>query len=86
MKLLDKMNSWSESTVLGKQMMIKCIMAVRREALTAYNIKAEWRASGLWSLNMLMSRLLLENPTQGLGIDGQLHPPQTTQHLGQLPR
>jgi 4-hydroxybenzoate polyprenyltransferase len=44
--------------------MIKYIVEARKQAITAYNIKAGWRASGLWPINMakpLMSRLLLEN-------------------------
>ena len=60
-KLLNKINSWSESTVLGKQMMIKCIVEARKQVITAHNIKAGWRASGLWPVNMakpLMSRLV----------------------------
>lgn len=63
-KLLNEINSWNESTVLGKQMMIKCIVAARKEALTDHNIKTGWRISGLWPISMakpLMSPLLLEN-------------------------
>jgi 4-hydroxybenzoate polyprenyltransferase len=46
-KLLNKITSWSASTVLGKQMMLKCIVMARREAITAHNIKARGRAAGL---------------------------------------
>jgi 4-hydroxybenzoate polyprenyltransferase len=73
-KLLNKATSWSESTVLGKQMMIKCIVEARKQAITAHNIKAGWRASGLWPVNMakpLMSRLLLENSNKVPSIDEQ---------------
>lgn len=79
-KLLNKMNSWSESTVVGKQMMIKCIVEARKQAITAHNIKAGWRASGLWPVNMakpLMSRLLLENSNNVASIDEQMAPIQT---------
>lgn len=55
--------------------MIKCIVAARKEALTAHNAKAGWRATGLWPVNMakpLMSRLLLENSNNTTNIDQQL--------------
>jgi len=79
-KLLNQVTSWSESTVLGKQMMIKCIVEARKQAFTAQNIKAGWRASGLWPVNMakpLLSRLLLENSNKVAGIDEQVAPIQT---------
>ena len=79
-KLLNKETSWTESTVLGKQMMIKCIVAARKEAITAHNAKAGWRASGLWPVNMdkpLMSRLLLENSNKVASINKQMAPIQT---------
>ena len=44
--------------------MIKYIVEARKKAITAYNIKAGWRAAGLWPIHIakpLMSRLLLEN-------------------------
>jgi 4-hydroxybenzoate polyprenyltransferase len=80
-KLLNKATSWTESTVLGKQMIIKCIVEARKQAIIAYNIKVGWRASGLWPINMakpLMSRLLLENSNKVAGIVEQLAPTQTS--------
>lgn len=71
-KLLNQMNSWSESTVVGKQLMLKCILQARKQAITAHNIKSGWRAGGLWPVNIakpLMSRLLLENSNQRLNLD-----------------
>jgi 4-hydroxybenzoate polyprenyltransferase len=62
-------------------MMIKCIVEARKQAITAYNIKAGWRASGLWPINMakpLMSRLLLENSNKVASIVEQLAPTQTS--------
>ena len=79
-KLLNQMNSWSESTVVGKQLMLKCILQARKQAITAHNIKSGWRAGGLWPVNIakpLMSRLLLENSNQRLNLDKQRHPLQT---------
>jgi 4-hydroxybenzoate polyprenyltransferase len=46
-KLLNQLNSWYGSTVVGKQLILKCLIKARKEALTAYNIKAGWRAAGL---------------------------------------
>ena len=60
--------------------MIKCIVEARKQAITAHNAKAGWRASGLWPVNMakpLMSRLLLENSNKVASIVEQLAPTQT---------
>ncbi len=46
-KLLNQLTSWSETTALGKQLMLRCLVKARREAITAYNIKAGWKVSGL---------------------------------------
>jgi 4-hydroxybenzoate polyprenyltransferase len=76
-KLLNRMTSWTESTVVGKQMMIKCIVEARKQAITAHNIKAGWRASGLWPVHMakpLMSRLLMENSNKVADNNDPLHP------------
>ena len=66
-KYLNQLNNWSESTVLGKMAMVQCVQKARHDALTSQNIKAGWKATGLWPVNMakpLMSRLLLENSNQ----------------------
>lgn len=79
-KLLNKTTSWTESTVVGKQLMIKCIIEARKQAITAHNIKAGWRAAGLWPVNMakpLMSRLLMENSNKVANDDDPLHQLQT---------
>jgi len=63
-KYLNNINTWAESTVVGKQIMLDCVLRARREAITAQNAKAGWKAVGLWPVSMakpLMSRLLLEN-------------------------
>ena len=63
-KYLNNINTWAESTVVGKQVMLDYILRARREAMTAQNAKAGWKATGLWPVSMakpLMSRLLLEN-------------------------
>ena len=63
-KHLNNINTWAESTVVGKQIMLDCILRARREAVTAQNARARWKATGLWPVSMakpLMSRLLLEN-------------------------
>jgi len=63
-KYLNEITSWTELTVQGKQLMIRCIVRAQKEAMTAQNIRAGWRASGLWPINInkpLSSRLLLEN-------------------------
>jgi hypothetical protein len=74
------MTSWTESTVVGKQMMIKYIVEARNQAITAHNIKVGWRAAGLWSVHMakpLMSRLLMENSNKVVNNDDLLHPLQS---------
>ena len=66
-KYLNQLNNWSESTVLGKQAMIQCVQKARQDALTSKNIRAGWKATGLWPVSIakpLMSRLLLENSNQ----------------------
>jgi len=45
-KHLNNINTWAESTVVGKQLMLKCILRARREAITAQNAKAGWRRVG----------------------------------------
>jgi len=79
-KHLNNINTWAESTVVGKQLMLKCILRARQEALTAQNAKAGWKASGLWPVSIakpLMSRLLLENSNKSADNGHQQHPPQT---------
>ena len=47
--------------------MIQCVQKARHDALTSKNIKAGWKATGLWPVSIakpLMSRLLLENSNQ----------------------
>ena len=66
-KYLNQLNNWSESTVMGKMAMIQCVQKARHDALTSKNIKAGWKATGLWPVSLakpLMSRLLLENSNQ----------------------
>ena len=67
----SKLNSWSESTVMGKQLMLKFIGMARREAVRAHNIKAGWRASGWKPVSMakpLVSRLVMENSNYYAGL------------------
>ena len=48
-----------------------CYYKARQESLTGMNIRAGWKATGLWPVSMakpLMSRLLLENSNQELEI------------------
>ncbi|KAL8296578.1 hypothetical protein RB600_001864 [Gaeumannomyces tritici] len=52
------------STVVGKRQFLTAYAHARSEALIALNIKAGWRASGLWPRNIakpLMSRFVLNN-------------------------
>ena len=52
---------------MGKMAMIQCVRQARRDALITKNIKAGWKATGLWPVNMakpLMSPLLMENSNQ----------------------
>ena len=79
-KHLNNINSWAESTVVGKQLMIKCILKARKEAITAYNIKAGWKAGGLWPVSIakpLMSRLLVENSNNAANLKDNEHLQQT---------
>jgi 4-hydroxybenzoate polyprenyltransferase len=79
-KYLNNINSWTESTIVGKQLMLACLLKARREAVTAQNIKSGWKASGLWPVSItkpLISRLLLENSNNSIDNGHQQHPPQT---------
>ena len=63
-KQLGFLSLLNDSTPLGKQNFLACYRKARLSSLTAVNIKAGWRASGLWPVNIakpLMNRLLLEN-------------------------
>ena len=54
----------TDSSPLGKQNFLACYQKAKKEALSAKNIKAGWKATGLWPKSMakpLMSPLLLEN-------------------------
>lgn len=63
-KKISHYSSLTDSSIVGKQNLLICLAAARKEAITAHNIKSGWRASGLWPVcasKPLMSRLLLEN-------------------------
>jgi DDE superfamily endonuclease len=63
-KQLGFLTLLNDSTPVGKQNFLACYRKARLSSLTANNIKAGWRASGLWPVHMskpLMNRLLLEN-------------------------
>ena len=63
-KQLGFLSLLNDSTPIGKQNFLACYRKARISSLTSSNIKAGWRASGLWPVNMskpLMNRLLLEN-------------------------
>ncbi len=63
-KQLGFLSLLNDSTPLGKRNFLACYRKARISSLTATNIKAGWRASGLWPIQMskpLMNRLLLEN-------------------------
>jgi hypothetical protein len=52
---------------IGKQHFLACYRKARISSLTIANIKAGWRALGLWPVNMskpLINRLLLENSNE----------------------
>lgn len=54
----------TDATPVGKRNFLRYYYKARSDSLTAKNIKAGWRASGLWPTNSakpLLSRLLLEN-------------------------
>ena len=63
---LDRLLSMAidDTSVIGKRAFLECYHQARSITLTEANIKAGWRATGLWPLSMtkpLMSRLLLKN-------------------------
>ena len=61
---LNFLSFLTDSTPIGKRNFLICYSRAREVSLTAFNIKAGWKASGLWPINMakpLMNRLLLEN-------------------------
>jgi len=60
-------DAYCDSSVAGKRAFLQCYGLARSEALTESNIKAGWKATGLWPINMakpLMSKLLLKNSNQ----------------------
>jgi 4-hydroxybenzoate polyprenyltransferase len=67
-KELGNLSLLSDSTPIGKRNFLLCYQKAREQSLIAQNIKAGWKATGLWPLNIakpLMSRLLLENSNNG---------------------
>lgn len=66
-KELSSLSILTDSTPIGKRNFLICYQKAREQSLTVKNIKAGWRASGIYPQNMakpLMSRLLLENSNQ----------------------
>jgi 4-hydroxybenzoate polyprenyltransferase len=66
-KQLGFLSFLTDSTPIGKRNFLACYQKARISALTNINIKAGWKASGLWPVRMskpLMNRLLLENSNQ----------------------
>ncbi len=60
--------------------MLKCLLKARKEIVIARNIKAGWKAGGLWPVSIakpLMSRLLIENSNNTAKPDNQQHLPGT---------
>ena len=58
------MSLLNDFTLIRKQNFLACYRKARLSSLTAVNIKARWRALGLWPVNVskpLINRLLLEN-------------------------
>ncbi|KAL2116265.1 hypothetical protein VTJ04DRAFT_8432 [Mycothermus thermophilus] len=47
-KKISHYSSPTDSSIVGKQNLLICLAAARKEAITAHNIKSGWRASGLW--------------------------------------
>lgn len=63
-KELGYLEQWNDSTVVGKRNFLSCYRKARQSALTAQNIRAGWKSTGLWPISIarpLMSPLLLEN-------------------------
>ncbi|KAM7186273.1 hypothetical protein V8F33_011869, partial [Rhypophila sp. PSN 637] len=57
----------SDSTIVGKRLLLKCYWLAHQEAFTPKNIKSGFRATGIWPFNRqkgLRSPLLLENTTK----------------------
>jgi len=60
-------DAYYDSSVAGKRAFLECYRLARSEALTESNIKAGWKGTGLWPVNIakpLMSKLLLKNSNQ----------------------
>ena len=61
-KWAQKLYIQTDASPFGRLGFLSCLQKARKEALTSYNIKAGWRASGLWPLNqakpLLNPRLL----------------------------
>ena len=63
-KELYTLSSLIDSTPIGKRNFLLCYQKARKASITPSNIKAGWKASGLWPVSAakpLMSQLLLEN-------------------------
>jgi 4-hydroxybenzoate polyprenyltransferase len=85
-KELYKLSSLIDSTPIGKRNFLICYQKARQASITSSNIKAGWKASGLWPVSAakpLMSRLLLENSNKLIESTSQktptslLEPPKT---------
>ncbi|TVY32850.1 hypothetical protein LSUB1_G008693, partial [Lachnellula subtilissima] len=67
-KELSNLSLLTDSTPVGKRNFLRCYKKARDASLTSSNIKAGWKATGLWPPSIakpLMSRLLLENSNNG---------------------
>ncbi|KAL8284538.1 hypothetical protein RB600_009104 [Gaeumannomyces tritici] len=61
---VDHHLQFTTSSVIGKRHFIRCYFVARTAAFTASNMRAAWKGTGLWPVNMakpLLSPLLLEN-------------------------
>jgi hypothetical protein len=71
------------SAPMRKETFLRCYFEARKIALNESNIKAGWRGSGLWPMNVnkpLGSRFVVEDPNDTITVEiGNPSPPRTNQ-------
>jgi hypothetical protein len=66
-KLIDDYNLTTDSVPIHKRQFLECYALARKEAITGRNIRAGWKVTGLWPVNLqipLKNSLILDIPTE----------------------
>jgi 4-hydroxybenzoate polyprenyltransferase len=65
---LSTLTGWTDSSPVGKMLFLECYDEARKLAISPDNIKAGWKATGLWPLNIakpLLNPMALREPMPG---------------------